>query len=189
MLEGRSSLLLLTRASRATHEFGLRLLIIGDNMGSLLSFDRGRCSNWGHLLLCRRQAARTIATGLRPHWRYVETDRNPTDWDSRAVERGELQRHQIQHFSTTSSSARLSASGGDYAALPLPPDPRAPVVLELYAGCARLTGAILERGLAAGPAFDNLSGKEFDLHDPAVFAVLRRWLVKGQVWAVHFGTP
>jgi len=104
MLAGRTSLLPLIRASRATREFGLRLLIIGDNMGSLLSFDRGRCSDWGYLLLCRRQAARTIATGLRPHWRYVETDRNPTDWDSRAVERGELQRHQIQHFSTIPSS-------------------------------------------------------------------------------------
>ena len=153
MLEGRTSLLPLVRASRSTREFGLRLLMIGDNMGSILSFDRGRCCDWGHLLLCRRQAARTIATGLRPHWRYAESSRNPTDWDSRAVERGELQRHQTQHFSTASSSAHLFASSAEHIKPPGLADPRAPIFLELHAGVPACLGRSLSKGwLPARPS-------------------------------------
>ena len=64
---------------------GSRVLVIGDNLGSLLSFERSRCKDLGHLLLCRRVAARSIATSISVRWRYAESDCNPADWHSRAA--------------------------------------------------------------------------------------------------------
>jgi hypothetical protein len=61
--------------------------------------------------------------------------------------------------------------------------------LELYAGTARITGALHEVGLAVGPAFELSHGEAFDLHVPKVLAVVLHWIFTGLVWYVHLGTP
>ena len=63
------------------------------------------------------------------------------------------------------------------------------VVLELFAGCARLSSACSELGLKVGVPFDINAGKQFDLSDPRVQATVLRWLRDGKVWYVHMGTP
>lgn len=107
MLEGRTTLVPLKRASRATMMHGMRILVIGDNLGSLLSYEKGRCTDLGHRRLCRIAAIRQIACGLVPAFRYVESARNPTDEDSRAAERGLLSAGQ----SSIAVAARLPSPG------------------------------------------------------------------------------
>ena len=64
-----------------------------------------------------------------------------------------------------------------------------PVVLELFAGIARLQQACTEAGLRTGPAFEITLGPQFDLsRQKTQHAVLQ--LIRSQrVWYVHMGTP
>ena len=263
MLEGRTTLLPLKRASRSTALHGHKFLTIGDNMSSLLSFERGRARDWGLRQLTRVSAARSIACELDQRHRYSETDRNPSDRDSRAAERGEVRPGQVQsgprrelqllmdiavasmtsatvpmtqdHLrrpsglkvtdapavrravapagcpATTStssstsspsrpprtapthfaSSAPLAAHGPSSTTSPTrsrtQPRPRA--VLELYAGCARLSGACLQLGLETACPVELGKGPWHDLHNREILKLVRRWIVQRQVWFVHFGTP
>ena len=97
MLEGRTTLLGLKRMSRNACYHGCRFLSIGDNLSSLLAFEKGRACDWGLRCLTRVAAARQIACEIHQYHRYSETERNPTDHDSRAVERGEISSCQVVH--------------------------------------------------------------------------------------------
>ena len=59
------------------------------------------------------------------------------------------------------------------------------VVLEVYAGCARLTGACAEFGLSIGPPIDILNGNELDTRNPHVQSCILSWILAGLVWYVH----
>ena len=96
MLEGRTTLLPFKRASRSTAPHGHKFLTIGDNMSSPLSFEKGRARDWGFRQLTRVSAAQSIVYELDQRHCYAETDRNPSDRDSRAVERGEVRTGQVQ---------------------------------------------------------------------------------------------
>ena len=61
--------------------------------------------------------------------------------------------------------------------------------LEIYAGCARLTGAVAQKGLAWGPPLELENGAWFDVHDARVFRQILRWIELGRIWCVHLGTP
>ena len=61
--------------------------------------------------------------------------------------------------------------------------------LEVFAGCARLTGAALQHGCHCLPALEILDGPHMDILNPGVRCQLRCWIRSGQLWAVHFGTP
>ena len=210
MLEGRTTLLGLVRMSRSTGFHGSRFLSIGDNLSSLLAFERGRARDWGLRRLTRMSAARQIGCELQQLHRYSESDRNPTDYDSRAVERGDLGVFQVCHgrgvrWTPPRCSACHQADGTKCHAhrshhprptvvleldklipmsccttsfptvQPSAPPPAASAVrrpasrrhvLELYAGCARLSGAALDEGLEVGMPFELSNGEWCNLQSP-----------------------
>ncbi|CAK0816768.1 unnamed protein product, partial [Prorocentrum cordatum] len=87
VLEGRTTLLGLRRATRSVAAHGCRVLSIGDNLSSMMAFEKGRCANPVLRQLACQSAARQLATGIQRYHRYSESKRNPTDHDSRAAAR------------------------------------------------------------------------------------------------------
>ena len=81
--EARAALLGLCRAAWQPKNYRGILLSLGDSLSEILAFDRGRAKDRELLSLCRRAAAIQCGTGTRWHRRYVETERNPADKDSR----------------------------------------------------------------------------------------------------------
>ena len=77
--------MLLCAASREYEMHDSVVLGLGDNMAELLSFDRGRARDYELLGLVRRGCAIQIACNIRWSRRYVETDRNVSDADSRVI--------------------------------------------------------------------------------------------------------
>ena len=90
VLEGRTTLLGLRRATRSVAAHGCRVLSIGDNLSSMMAFEKGRCANPVLRQLACQAASRQLATGIQHYHRYSESKRNPTDYDSRAADRFEL---------------------------------------------------------------------------------------------------
>lgn len=90
MLDGCTMLLPFKRVNSDASRHQDGALIIGDGLGSRLSYEKGRCADWGHGQLCRQAAARQIACGITPRFRYSESARIPTDENSHAVERDVL---------------------------------------------------------------------------------------------------
>lgn len=78
----------LRRESRQAHRHGLRLLCLGDNQSSLLSFEKGRSAHEGLRRLCARAGSLQIGCEVGWSQRYVETTRNPTDAPSRLANSG-----------------------------------------------------------------------------------------------------
>ena len=66
-------------------------LVLGDNLAEVLSFERGRARDHGLNAYCRQAAGLQIALNCRWRRRYVETDRNASDHDSRLADRANLQ--------------------------------------------------------------------------------------------------
>ena len=91
ILEGRASLLRLRRAARSKANFGHSVLSIGDNLSEILAGDRGRRNDWAMRALLLRSLAYQAATGMRWRRRYIETDRNYSDFGSRKVDLGIMQ--------------------------------------------------------------------------------------------------
>eukprot|EP00972_Heterocapsa_arctica_P024691 3641728-Heterocapsa_arctica.AAC.1 len=46
-----------------------------------------------------------------------------------------------------------------------------------------------QHGIRCGPAFELKQGEQYDIHNPRVLRLLRRWAESGRLWYVHFGTP
>eukprot|EP00972_Heterocapsa_arctica_P015583 2293950-Heterocapsa_arctica.AAC.1 len=69
---------------------GSRILSLCDNMSCLMALVKGRGGNPALQCLCRRAASLQIGAELRWAIRYIESERNGTDFDSRAGDRGEL---------------------------------------------------------------------------------------------------
>ena len=79
------------------------------------------------------------------------------------------------------------------AAVPAPstrrPAPRPRVFLEIFAGRARLTGAVAEAGLAVGPSFELERGVWFDICNERILQVVLGWLRAGLIWMTHLAPP
>ena len=268
VLEGRTTLLGLRRATRSVAAHGCRVLSIGDNLSSMMAFEKGRCANPVLRQLACQSAARQLATGIQHYHRYSESKRNPTDYDSRAADRFELAPGQTQRGAARDLGAAAAgasrrgrllsgccpfplasprgASGGTaaregaagHAAAAAGPGARrntwtknpgpavaggAPSgcdasprpgclhpeggagphrlggtprsrgrtrhVLELYAGCARLTAACLDEGLQCWVPVDISRGAWHDLTNKKVISVIRSLIVRRDVRYVHLGTP
>ncbi|CAK0861131.1 unnamed protein product, partial [Prorocentrum cordatum] len=198
ILEGRTTLLGLRRATRSVAAHGCRVLSIGDNLSSMMAFEKGRCANPVLRQLACQAAARQIATGIQHYHRYSESSRNPTDHDSRAADRFELEPGQTQRGAPRDlapapppAPAASPAGGAGPHRLGARPRERrrARHVLELYAGCARLTAACLDAGLQSWVPVDISRGPWHDLSDKRIISVIRSLIVRRDVWYVHFGTP
>ena len=92
--EARGAMLGLTRSSRRVEHHGTVLLSASDNMSSMLAF-KGRATSLDLLAHCRRAAARFLACGITWRVRHVEGERNPSDFMSRAADRGEVRPGQL----------------------------------------------------------------------------------------------
>ncbi|CAK0812661.1 unnamed protein product, partial [Prorocentrum cordatum] len=191
VLEGRATLLGLRRATRSVAAHGCRALSIGDNLSSMMAFEKGRCANPVLRQLACQAAARQLATGIQHYHRCSESKRDPTDYDSRAADR-------FGSRPARRSGARLATSASPLACRPRRrrwappawrPRTRARCILELYAGCARLTAACLDEGLQAWVPVDISRGSWHDLTDKNVIGVIRSLIVRRDAWHVHLGTP
>ena len=81
--EGRAALLGLRREAHLVGSHNKVLLSLGDNLAEVLVAERGRARDRGLLSLARQAAAHQVAANIGWKRRYVETDRNPSDKDSR----------------------------------------------------------------------------------------------------------
>ena len=80
--EGRVALMGLRRACRSVKNMGSRLICLSDNQACIGAFEKGR-SSAGLAPLCKRAAAYRLAGQIVWRLRYVESERNPSDEDSR----------------------------------------------------------------------------------------------------------
>ena len=86
-IEARSILGAVKHRSRDSNKHSHRIVILNDNMGVCLAFQKGRCSNFGLLRIIRRVSAHLLCTGIRLSVRWVPSELNVADEDSRFWER------------------------------------------------------------------------------------------------------
>ena len=210
--EGRVALLGLQRAARCPQLHGKLLGSFGDNLSEICAQEKGRATDAGLRALCCRACALCFATEMRWRRRFVETSRNPSDYDSRVtamrrkVVRGTTLRAMLPAQTArppgqwTSSAPPVRPAPGlapppglggtkcRHAALPAT-GRTGKYILELFSGSAMLSRACSETGLQTALPIDILFGQFCDLTKPAVQARICRWIRKGLVWYVHLGTP
>ncbi|CAE7560259.1 UPF1 [Symbiodinium sp. CCMP2592] len=87
MLEARSILGAVKHVCRDSRRHGAHVLVLNDNMGTVLAAQKGRCAHFGLLRVLRRVAAHTLGCGIRCHVRWVPSELNVADHDSRWRER------------------------------------------------------------------------------------------------------
>ncbi|CAK0874630.1 unnamed protein product [Prorocentrum cordatum] len=85
-LEARAGLLAVRHKLRAVSSFGKTHLHLGDSMTAILAFEKGRAKHRGLLGACRRLLALSVASNTRHHFRWVPSELNPSDPDSRYFE-------------------------------------------------------------------------------------------------------
>ena len=144
MKEARIALLGLKVFSRQPGAAHSEVLSLGDNMDDVLVHDRGRARNHALNAVCRRGCPYRLALNVEWRRRYIETSRNPSDWDSRLADRGGLR-----------PGERLRA-GVKAGAGPLPvrdPDPRQCVV-GVGPGASELIQDLLSNGVRAAHFLD-----------------------------------
>lgn len=86
MIEARSILGAVKHRSRDHYRHHKRIVVLNDNMGVVLACQKGRCSNYGLLRILRRISAHALASGQRFFVRWVPSELNVADEDSRAWE-------------------------------------------------------------------------------------------------------
>lgn len=86
MIEARSVLAAVKHRSRDPHRRRKRITIFNDNLGVVLAVQKGRCHNYGLLRIVRRISAHALASGQRYHLRWLPSERNVADKDSRRWE-------------------------------------------------------------------------------------------------------
>eukprot|EP00974_Lingulodinium_polyedra_P070339 6806369-Lingulodinium_polyedra.AAC.1 len=118
-------------------------------MSAGAAFDRGRAVCKELLSLCRVAAAYQLAAAIVWVVRYLESKRNPTDHDSRLADAGLIRAGEVRSGPRLLHTAAPPGLGGVQAPRPARLLPFQPpkFFLELFAGCCRLTGAVLSRGL------------------------------------------
>ena len=86
VLEGRATLQSITHKVRSSHHLDKRHLHLGDNLGMVLAFDRGRAKSPQLLLCCRKACAYSIASGCIFSHRWLPSEFNAADGPSRTWE-------------------------------------------------------------------------------------------------------
>ena len=61
--------------------------------------------------------------------------------------------------------------------------------LEIFAGCARLSGAVRESGLLTGCPFELEHGDWFNITCPRILRLVLTWIKNRRVWLVHLAPP
>ena len=177
MKEARTSLMGLSDAARDPDVHGSIVLSFGDNAGEVLATERGRARDFGLNAICRRAGALRLGCGLSWARRRVETFRNPSDWDSRVGDRGEVARGKVASWD---HSGRLVSGSAHNLG---------PAFLEVFAGGARLTSAVADAGMRVAMPIDLRFGPEHDVLAGGVLRKLERWLEAGRLHTVWLAPP
>lgn len=82
-LKARAGALALEAAVRNPESHFIRLVILGDAMGSLLGFEKGRSSAQGERGACLKISALSLLSGCEASWRWIPSERNSADPASR----------------------------------------------------------------------------------------------------------
>ena len=88
LIEARSILGAVRHRARDPSKHGKHIVVLNDNMSVVLAMQKGRCSNYGLLRILRRTATHCFAAGIRLHVRWLPSERNVADEDSRFWEPG-----------------------------------------------------------------------------------------------------
>ncbi|CAK0803468.1 unnamed protein product, partial [Prorocentrum cordatum] len=180
---------------------GARWSSVGDNLSEIMATEKGRAVDHGLNALCRRAAALQLGAEIRWVRRYVESEHNPTDADSRLADKGVLKAGEALRPGRL--AGRLRAAAASRAAAPVQTaegrgpscarserQTRRPLgILELFVGCGRLSGACAQAGLRILCPIDVANGKHFDLLNSRVQRRVIRWIREGRVWHVHLAPP
>ena len=86
LLEGRGVVQAIRHKVRSAENFGMKHLHCGDNLGMTLAFDRGRAKSVPLLICCRRAAAFSIAADCTFTHRWLPSEWNAADAESRKWE-------------------------------------------------------------------------------------------------------
>ena len=106
IIEARSILGAVKHRSRDHHAHGTRILVLNDNMGVVLACQKGRCCNYPLLRIIRRISAHALAAGIRVYVRWIPSELNVADKDSRFFE-------PAQHDIKTGSGPRAKQEGSE----------------------------------------------------------------------------
>ena len=86
LLEGRGIVQAQRHKARSSKFFHCRHVHLNDNLGMVLSFDRGRAKDNALLFQCRRSAALSVAMDCEFHFRWIPSELNIADSPSRSFE-------------------------------------------------------------------------------------------------------
>lgn len=84
-LEARVGVATVRPLSRSAKFWGARVLLATDSEVARGAFGKGRSPSWPLLLCCGPLASLCLGLKIRPRWRRISTDRNPSDNPSRGV--------------------------------------------------------------------------------------------------------
>ncbi|CAE8612690.1 unnamed protein product, partial [Polarella glacialis] len=190
--EMRVLLMGVRRCCRDRSALGHRVLLLSDNLVSVLALEKGRSSSYSLNLLCRRAAAYSIGGRISFRFRHIGTDRNVADAPSRWFDPpGSKHSRQCSNSPRTVGTPPLGPrcrfGGRDPKAAPTSQQPK--YFLELFSGSGVLTTAFKQAGCNVLPACEILNGVQFDLTRHSTQEALLRLLRTGRVWYVHMGTP
>ncbi|CAE8642006.1 unnamed protein product [Polarella glacialis] len=202
--EMRVLLMGVRRCCRDRSALGHRVLLLSDNLVSVLALEKGRSSSYSLNLLCRRAAAYSIGGRISFRFRHIGTDRNVADAPSRCIP-DNAQTHLAQlglhrWVLGVGLEARIRGRlrwanlqglqlGGQLHASRRRTSQQPKYFLELFSGSGVLTTAFKQAGCNVLPACEILNGVQFDLTRHSTQEALLRLLRTGRIWYVHMGTP
>ena len=97
LLEGRAVVQAVRHKTRSLNAFHSRHVHFGDNLGMVLSLDRGRAKSKSLLFQRRRVAAFSIAADVEFHHRWIPSESNAADAPSRVFEKSvKVSKHALQ---------------------------------------------------------------------------------------------
>ena len=110
IIEARSVLGAVKHRCRDRRRHGKRILVLNDNMGVILAIQKGRCHNFNLMHIVRRISAHLLATGVRLAVRWVPSELNVADEDSRRWEPARLPK--AVHRAAPEESGEVVHQGG-----------------------------------------------------------------------------
>lgn len=113
LIEARSILAAVKHRARDLHRHGHRILVLNDNMGVVLSIQKGRSSNYGLLRLIRRISSHCLATGIRLQVRWIPSELNVSDGPSRQWEPERKKNHSMSRQRAKENSESVYQSNGE----------------------------------------------------------------------------
>ena len=162
--ETRAYLVWLEVLSKAPESDGLDFLDLSDNSCCVGIASRGRSPSWALNQCCRKRAALEAVSNSRLPCTWIGTAFQPADGGTRPDKYGRL---------------RLDPPRWMFARL----------VLEVYAGSARITQACRRLGIETSQPWDKLGGSRFDLTNKQNIRKLLNIIASGHIILVWLAPP